>query len=686
MRAFATSIVALCLAASPILARAARPGENDSRATGEAASVSSATTQPGNSAAESKAAPTPKAETSSAELETELQEVRELLESQTKRLQEQQQKMEMLEQELRAAKGASEALAAEPADPTASASPAIGPVTGALTNGAEGQDQNQEPLSIRFKGVTLTPGGYFAGETVWYQRALGADVNTPFNSAPLPGASQTKMSEFHGSGRSSRISMLVEGKLSTVKLTGYYEMDFLGVGTTSNNNQSNSYTPRQRQVFGQAAFDNGWTVTAGQMYSLVTGFTAGMNNRSEATPVVIDAQQHVGWSWARQFGFRVTKDFNNKIWLGFSVENPQATLTVHGNPTAVCAPANPNVAGSVATCSAAALNGTLVTVPAAGGTTSTAVVGATTFNNFLLGSFGTSGGLYNPLGNYQFNLSPDFVVKAVFQPGFGHYEIFGILSQFRARVFPCVTDKALAGCGGLATSAANAYNNSVFGGGFGMYSRWDAFSKHVTVGVHYMQGNGLGRYGSGQLSDVTTRYSPTNPILDGSLAMIMSYQALGSLELHPAPKLDIYLYTGGEYANRTQFAKTAGGVPLEGYGATGFNNYGCHTEILPFAAQSTSASTGVPTAVAGTNGFIPGVLQNCTGDTRNLIEGTIGFWYRFYEGSKGRFQFGGQYTNFVRNTWRGVGTGTVNGITYTTNGGPHSDENVIFTSLRYYLP
>ncbi|HXW63214.1 MAG TPA: hypothetical protein VEJ45_11480, partial [Candidatus Acidoferrales bacterium] len=86
------------------------------------------------------------------------------------------------------------------------------------------------------------------------------------------------------------------------------------------------------------------------------------------------------------------------------------------------------------------------------------------------------------------------------------------------------------------------------------------------------------------------------------------------------------------------------------------------------------------------NGFIPGVLQNCTGDTRNLIEGTIGFWYRFYQGEKGRFQFGGQYTNYVRNTWRGVGTGTVNGITYITNGGPHSDENEVFTSLRYYLP
>jgi len=686
MRALARSIVALCLALSPMLARAARPGENDSRATGEAASASTATPQPGTSAAESKADPA-KAETSSAELENELQEVRELLEAQTRQIQEQQQKMDMLEQELRAAKGASEPLAAEPANPTPSPDPAIGPVASALTNGAEGQDQNQEPLSIRFKGVTLTPGGFFAPEAVLRSKALASDVSTPFNSVPLPGASQSKMSEFNAGGRQSRISMLVEGRLSDVKIGGYYEMDFLSAGTTSNNNQSNSYTMRQRQFWAQSAWDNGWTVTGGQMWSLVTQTLHGMDNRTEALPLTIDAQYQVGFSWARQYAFRVTKNFGNKLWLGFALEEPQATLTVHGNPTASCAPANPNVVGSVATCPAAALNGTLVTVPAAGGTTGTAVVNNTTFNNFLLGAFGTSGGLYNPLGTYQFNPSPDVVIKGVWEPGFGHYEVLGIFGEFRDRVFPCVTQsKTLPVCGGLATSAAYAYNDSEHGLGLGANARWSVLNKKVDFGIHALGGNGMGRYGSAGLSDVTTRYSVTNPDLDGTLAMILSYQFLGTLELHPTPKLDVYLYTGGEYATRTQYAKTAGGLPNEGYGATGLANYGCSTEILPFAAQSTSTSTGVPTGVAGSNGFIPGTLQNCTGDTRNLIEGTAGFWYRFYQGSKGRFQLGAQYSTYVRNTWRGVGTATVNGITYTTNGGPHAEENMIFTSLRYYLP
>ena len=89
------------------------------------------------------------------------------------------------------------------------------------------------------------------------------------------------------------------------------------------------------------------TITGGQQWSLLTETGTGLNNRSEALPQVIDAQYMVGFSWARQYGMRFTKNLdNNKIFLGFAVEEAQATLTVHGNPTvnsggtAVCTTAN----------------------------------------------------------------------------------------------------------------------------------------------------------------------------------------------------------------------------------------------------------------------------------------------------------------------------------------------------------
>ena len=40
----------------------------------------------------------------------------------------------------------------------------------------------------------------------------------------------------------------------------------------------------------------------------------------------------------------------------------------------------------------------------------------------------------------------------------------------------------------------------------------------------------------------------------------------------------------------------------------------------------------------------------------------------------GRVQFGPQYSYIVRNTWSGVG------------GTPHTIENMILTSFRYYIP
>ena len=475
---------------------------------------------------------------------------------------------------------------------------------------------NESPVAIHFKGITLTPGGFVAAETSYRTRALSADVNTPFNSVPFSGSSQAHVTEFNASGRQSRLSLLAEGKVSSAKIGAYYEADFLSAGTNSNNNQSNRYVMSQRQLFAQGAFNNGWTFTGGQMWSLVAEDRKGLDNRSEALPMTIDAQYNVGFSWARQYGFRVAKNFDNKVWLGFSVEDPQTTFTVHGAA-----------------------------------------------NNFLIGAPGVGGGLLDSLANYSFNKAPDFVVKAALEPGFGHYEIFGVVGTFRDRFFPCATTTAKATCNGVVgPSAAGATNDSLGSGGIGANARVSFFNKHVDLGGHFFGGNGTGRYGSGGLTDATIRP-------DGKLALIRNYQALGTLEYHAA-KFDVYSNVGGEYDSRVAFLNAAG--KAVGYGAPLFANFGCSTETLP--------GTTTPAGTTGGAGTIPGSLANCTGDTRNLIEGTLGFWYRFYKGPKGTVQWGAQYSYVARNTW--FGTGMIKG----TAAQPYGNENMVFTSFRYYIP
>ena len=482
----------------------------------------------------------------------------------------------------------------------------------------------ESPLALHYKGITITPGGFAAAEFVRRSRALAADINTPFNSVTMPGASQNSLSEFFGSGRQSRISALAEGRLKSAKLSGYVEADFLSAGVTSNNNESNSYTLRQRQAWGQAAMDNGFTFTGGQMWSLVTETKHGMDNRTEAVPMTIDPQYTVGFSWARQYGLRVSKNFGNKVWLAAALENAQATITSHNNA-----------------------------------------------DNFLVGSQGASGGLYNAgasasatgtaanLANYSFNPSPDIIVKAAFEPGFGHYEVFGIYSRFRDRVFPCgEVATATTLCGGSTVAGPNALGAtdvSTNGGGAGANVRWSFANKRLDFGLHGLTGRGIGRYGTGGLPDAAV-------YVNGGLDLIRSYQGLATLEWH-GKKLDVYLNGGAEYAGRA-----ASYDPIEnkfiGYGSPFFPNKGCYSETAPVVGS----------------GFFPGSLSSCTSDTRILMEGTAGFWYRLYTGPKGRFQYGGQYSYVTRDTWSGTGFTPGIGVS------PSGMDNMVFTSFRYYLP
>lgn len=463
----------------------------------------------------------------------------------------------------------------------------------------------ESPLALHFKGITITPGGFIAGETVWRPHATFGDINTPFNAIPFSGAAQARFSEFYGSGRQTRFSMLAQGKWGTTMLTGYAEVDFLGAGVTSNANQSNSYVLRDRQLYGQAAMANGWTFTGGQMWSLVTETRKGLDNRAEALPMQIDPQYTAGFSWSRQYAFRVTKNFHNKVWAGFSVENAQTLESASGNAT-----------------------------------------------NFLIGGPGTLGGLFNNQANYSSNVGPDLVAKLAFEPGYGHYEIFGVGSEFRTRVYPNAT--------AVKPSVLGAYNSSIWAGGIGGNARWMFYQKHIEVGAHFLGGKGVGRYGDSTLPDVTV-----DP--NGLEKALPAMQVLATLEWH-SPHWDLYGYGGGEYAGKTWYLNSAG-KPV-GYGSPLFNNTGCGTETLPTAAT----------------GYGPGALANCVGQNKSVIEGTVGFWYKPYNGPKGRLQFGSQYSYLTREAWVGYGLPPYTTLPGKSTISPTAIENMWFTSFRYYLP
>jgi hypothetical protein len=581
-----------------------------------------------------------------ASFEAELEELRHKLESQQEELQllrEQLAKRDRQMENARETAGAGNAPAAKSSESAANAGPSAAvhaaeaslsaragsaEPNGAVPKTAAAQAAAESPVSIRYKGVTITPGAFLAAEAVFRNRAAIADVNTPFNSIPYPGNSQSKVTEFNASGRPSRWSLLVEGKAKNVGFNGYYEADFLSAGTTSNNNQSNSYTFRQRQAFGQAVLTGGWTFTGGQMWSLVTETKKGIQNRQEVPPLVIDHQYNVGFSWARQYGFRIVKTFSDQFSLGFSIEGAQTTLGGRGF--------------------------------------STNTVTGTTITNFFVAAPGVGGGLYSNQANYSFNKTPDFIVKAAFDPKWGHYEIFGVISTYRVRVYPCAVVSVVVPCsinGSTTPSTVGAFNDSRTGGGIGANIRVPVVAKKLDAGIHFFGGDGVGRYGTAGLPDATARPN-------GTLSLIQARQLLGSLEWHPNPKVDVYGYFGGEYARRTAYTGyitvSAGGTSttgIGGYGSPFANNSGCSTETPP------------------ANQNAPGGGGACAGDTKNILEGTLGFWHRFYNGPIGRLQWGLQYSYVTKTGWSGN-----NNVPANPGISPKAVDNMVLSSFRYYIP
>jgi hypothetical protein len=177
------------------------------------------------------------------------------------------------------------------------------------------------PGKFCYKGLTITPGGFFALEGVWRDHNMISDVDTNFGQIPYRNNATGHSGEFRLSARQSRLSLLVEGKVDPVTtFAGYGEFDFLGAGQTANSNESNSYQPRIRHLYGQID-ENAWGthVLAGQTWSLVTlnGF-GGIKPRSEQIPLTIDAQYVPGFSWARQPQLRLVQDIGANFQVGAS--------------------------------------------------------------------------------------------------------------------------------------------------------------------------------------------------------------------------------------------------------------------------------------------------------------------------------------------------------------------------------
>lgn len=447
---------------------------------------------------------------------------------------------------------------------------------------------------IYYKGVTITMGGFAAAEGVYRDHDQTADIGSNFSSIPYANDRAGHTGEIHGTARQSRYSLLVEGMpTADVKASFYGEFDFLGAAQTANSKESNSYQPRIRNLYGQLDTTDGWHLLAGDSWSLATMTSNGISPRSEQSPATIDAQYVPGFVWARQPQVRITKDFDKELWFSVSAENPQTTF---GNTT-----------------------------------TATGVTATTTQAPTSQYYSGT---------NYSLNSIPDFIGKAAWESNVNghlfHIEALGMYRDFEDRVTIAPTAGTQAAKIGY-LAGTNTVNSTGWGVGGGVML--GLIPKILDLQGTILDGRGIGRYGSGQLADVTANAA-------GKLEGIPELMWLAGGTLHATHALDLYVYGGEENESHRTFSYAALG-PTVGFG------YG----TLPGSSDAGCIVEG----------------GSCSAVTKSIEQVTAGFWDKIYQGNFGRVQFGIQYSYTEKKAFADA-----SGLA------PKATENMVFTSFRYY--
>ena len=228
---------------------------------------------------------------------------------------------------------------------------------------------------------------------------------------------------------------------------------------------------------------------------------------------------------------------------------------------------------------------------------------------------GNPAGLLNSATTYSNDAIPDFDGKIAADPGWGHYELKSLIRTFTAR--------------------AQGANRNTTGYGVGGAAAMPLWPTYLELQLSGLFGSGIGRYGSGQLTDVAWKEDNVH------LVAVPEAQGLVGLIGHPWAGNDSYLYGGWEHADR------AGANSTSGYGWAGLNVSGCETE--------------------GANS------STCQAETRDLRQITGGFWQDIYKGNFGRFVFGFQGGQIWRDAFSGRGGKT-----------PRTNIAIFMTSFRYY--
>jgi len=449
-----------------------------------------------------------------ASLEVEIQQLRDLVQSQAQELEsqrstlrkaigEQKQEIERLREELQESLSGAVPRSSErasvmvtPVSAPSNARSVQASVVAAPSQGVE--PKLASPLSIRIGSAEFTPGGWVDFTSIFRTTNVGSGIGTSFGSIPFSNATAGQLTETRFSPQNSRFNLKITAKPGNFNVTGYLETDFVGLQPGNVFVTSNSNAPRMRLYWVDVQRGR-WEFLGGQSWSFLAP------NRNGLSPLPadifaslnVDPNLQVGLTWTRAPQFRVVFHPNKKWALGFAIENPEQFI---GGAVVVPSALTTSYSGQLD-------NGTLTSTP---------------------------------------NAHPDFLPKVAFDGHLGdrhmHIEAVGLVRSFK--VF-----NPLSGSTSMST-----------GGGGSLNLNLEMF-KNFHVIANSFWSDGGGRYIFGLGPDLVIRG-------DGTPSLVHSGSAIGGFEWQATARDMLYSYYGVGYFQRNVTVDPATGKEI-GFGFEG---------------------------------------------------------------------------------------------------------------------
>lgn len=424
-------------------------------------------------------------------------------------------------------------------------------------------------VTLNMKGISVNVGGFIEAASIYRTRNLNSDVSSQYNKLPLANQTGYYQDETRFTARQSRLSILAKGDYSPTIHLAGY-YEMDFLGAASTANSNESNSYNPRIRHLYTTAD--WDSLGLHLLAGQTWSLVTMNNKG------ITPRNEV-----------TPLTIEAQYVPGFTwARQPQFRITKDWNKTfwlAVSAEMPQSVSSSN---------------PA---------------NNVALAQPG-GGSLTNV--TVSNNTYPDVVVKASYDPSWGgHFEVYDLLRVFKNSIN-----------GGGTVNTNETVTNAV-GGGIIL----PLVPNQLNLQVSGIYGKGIGRYGSGQLPDVTVDAG-------GNMVPLTEAQLLTGLTYDPTSAWNFYGYYGIEEAQR--------------------KDMGANTTAYGYGNDLDNTSVGNTAA------------SSFKGQIQRIDQVTAGTWWKFFQGKYGKMQAGLQYSYTQDKYFSG------------TAGAPKATDNMVFTSLRYY--